>query len=242
MNNVKQFIDEVERLREEIKIAECRINELKLSFNELPNIAINKLNEDQREFLAHYFYWHVIEMNADTIAPLVGAKNGRQLPDLILDSGVSLNCKVCGQQYLITAKSRTHLQGILSNIKKQEKYIKSGKKLLYWHSILICQSCKDTHEQKSRIARKEHNLKIEARLIELKTMPYREYLQTPEWKATRKQKLKRANYKCQLCNAGGVLNVHHRTYERRGNEDDNDLIVLCQPCHEIFHSESKLSK
>lgn len=31
--------------------------------------------------------------------------------------------------------------------------------------------------------------------------------------------------------------VHHRTYERRGDENLNDLTTLCQPCHERFHKE-----
>jgi 5-methylcytosine-specific restriction endonuclease McrA len=29
-----------------------------------------------------------------------------------------------------------------------------------------------------------------------------------------------------------VLEVHHRTYERRGNERDSDLAALCWGCHE----------
>lgn len=69
----------------------------------------------------------------------------------------------------------------------------------------------------------------------LPTMPYKEYLQTEHWKETRKGALKRAGYKCQLCNSDLMLQVHHRTYERRGNEQARDLIVLCQRCHKDFH-------
>ena len=66
-------------------------------------------------------------------------------------------------------------------------------------------------------------------------MPYAEYLQTPEWFAKRTAALRRAGYRCQLCNRTGRLEVHHRTYERRGNEAPEDLIVLCEGCHEVFH-------
>jgi hypothetical protein len=53
----------------------------------------------------------------------------------------------------------------------------------------------------------------------------------------------KAGFRCQVCNAYGVqLNVHHRTYERRGAEWDTDLIVLCHDCHEIFHTNGKLAK
>src|SRR5262249_13838321 len=63
------------------------------------------------------------------------------------------------------------------------------------------------------------------RLQELRTMPYRDYLLTPEWQERRKRHMKQAGYRCQICNAYKVrLNVHHRTYERRGNEAPGDLI------------------
>ena len=69
----------------------------------------------------------------------------------------------------------------------------------------------------------------------LKSMPYKEYLQTDHWKHTRKSALKRAEYRCQLCNGDAMLQVHHRTYERRGHERASDLIVLCRQCHKDFH-------
>lgn len=49
--------------------------------------------------------------------------------------------------------------------------------------------------------------------------------------------LRRADYKCQLCNREGTMNVHHKTYERLGEEQLNDLIVLCQDCHAKFHDK-----
>ena len=41
--------------------------------------------------------------------------------------------------------------------------------------------------------------------------------------------------RCQLCNTGGSLQVHHRTYQRRGYERLDDLTVLCRKCHERQH-------
>lgn len=70
---------------------------------------------------------------------------------------------------------------------------------------------------------------------DLKTMPYAEYLKTGHWQEVRKAALERADHRCQLCNATENLNVHHRTYERRGAERDSDVTVLCKPCHERFH-------
>lgn len=77
---------------------------------------------------------------------------------------------------------------------------------------------------------------------ELRKMPYADYLKTDHWKETRQGALKRAGYRCQLCNAKGALHVHHRTYERRGSEIAGDLLVLCASCHQTFHDNHKVVK
>ncbi|MHB1950213.1 MAG: HNH endonuclease signature motif containing protein [Acidiferrobacteraceae bacterium] len=74
----------------------------------------------------------------------------------------------------------------------------------------------------------------------LKAMPYRSYLRTSHWSRVRDAALKRAEYRCALCNAGAPLQVHHRTYARRGAERPYDVIVLCASCHDTFHK--KLSR
>ena len=73
------------------------------------------------------------------------------------------------------------------------------------------------------------------RLEVLHSMPYREYLQTPEWQSQRHRALKEAGGRCQLCNSDKNPHVHHRTYERRGFEAQGDLTVLCVNCHKNFH-------
>lgn len=76
------------------------------------------------------------------------------------------------------------------------------------------------------------------RLPELKTMPYDQYLQTPEWAQIRYRSLLIADHKCQACEAEGVvLHVHHKTYERLGEELPEDLIVLCEGCHASVHEK-----
>jgi hypothetical protein len=64
---------------------------------------------------------------------------------------------------------------------------------------------------------------------------YTEYLRSPEWKARRAAALAKAGHRCQLCNRAKRLQVHHRTYERIGQEAPSDLTVLCADCHEHFH-------
>lgn len=66
-----------------------------------------------------------------------------------------------------------------------------------------------------------------------------EYLRTPEWAALRRAALHAAGHRCQLCNSGRGLNVHHRTYERWRQELPSDLTVLCRGCHERFHKPKR---
>lgn len=48
-------------------------------------------------------------------------------------------------------------------------------------------------------------------------------------------------HRCQTCGSTERLQVHHRTYLRRGREMSRDLMVLCEPCHKLFHENSRLS-
>lgn len=69
---------------------------------------------------------------------------------------------------------------------------------------------------------------------------YGEYLKTEHWQKIREAAILRAGERCMLCNAGNVtLNVHHRTYERLGNEEPMDVIVLCETHHAQFHRKDK---
>ena len=61
---------------------------------------------------------------------------------------------------------------------------------------------------------------------------YRRRLAAPEWQDLRRRMLQRANYRCQRCGAGRcVLQLHHKTYERLGQEHADDVEVLCPSCH-----------
>ena len=75
----------------------------------------------------------------------------------------------------------------------------------------------------------------------LKGNRYRKYLETEQWKEKRNEAIERAEGRCQLCNAESALHVHHRTYERAGNERPMDLTVLCAGCHWRFHHQPKLA-
>ncbi len=68
-------------------------------------------------------------------------------------------------------------------------------------------------------------------------IPYAEYLKSAHWQGVRQYALLRADYRCQICNSSGRLDVHHRTYEGKGAEDYRDVIALCRDCHAKFHGK-----
>lgn len=72
----------------------------------------------------------------------------------------------------------------------------------------------------------------------LRALPYEDYLQTHHWQAVRVRTLERDGYRCRRCAGRRELNVHHLTYERRGQERAIDVITLCRACHELAHTRS----
>lgn len=63
-------------------------------------------------------------------------------------------------------------------------------------------------------------------------MDYLTYLASQEWNERRQRVMNYYGHRCAICNASGPLEVHHRTYERLGEEDATDIIPLCPECHE----------
>lgn len=72
-------------------------------------------------------------------------------------------------------------------------------------------------------------------IIELRNLPYSEYLLTSHWRAIRQKALCLAKFKCHLCNNKNCLQVHHKTYINIGHESMEDIVVLCESCHNRFH-------
>lgn len=67
-------------------------------------------------------------------------------------------------------------------------------------------------------------------------MPYYKYLQSESWFATR-DRVKAARPVCECCGLYTTDQVHHLTYERVGNELDDDLLAVCRPCHAGLHAK-----
>lgn len=142
-----------------------------------------------------------------------------------------INCRNCDEVLSVVVNTRQKLKELLNKRKTWNKP--------------VCSECQNTqnkiNEENNRIS-KEYTRKRQEEIKQLKNMPYGDYLKTKHWEDVRRRALARSEYRCQVCNSPGPLDVHHRTYERRGNENYKDVVALCRDCHEIFHSEGKLVK
>ena len=70
---------------------------------------------------------------------------------------------------------------------------------------------------------------------------YKDYLETNHWKKIREY-VKYKRKCCKKCQTKERLEVHHKTYERLGNELLKDLVLLCRTCHQLTHDLKELPK
>ena len=66
---------------------------------------------------------------------------------------------------------------------------------------------------------------------------YERYMQSPEWRSTRRLALKRDGFRCRACQSRQHLQVHHLSYKHFGHEAEHleDLKTLCRKCHRRAH-------
>jgi hypothetical protein len=78
----------------------------------------------------------------------------------------------------------------------------------------------------------EHHLEFA-----LRKLAYQNFLNTAYWFAVSHTAKARAGMRCQVCNSPQSITTHHRTYDTHGREhlNMNDLVVLCENCHGLFH-------
>lgn len=77
------------------------------------------------------------------------------------------------------------------------------------------------------------------------SVDYYSYIQSEEWRQRANAAKHRAGHRCQVCNRPSrdvTLDAHHRTYERLGNEDPDDITVLCRNCHELYETSRKMKQ
>lgn len=65
---------------------------------------------------------------------------------------------------------------------------------------------------------------------------YERHLESTTWDRVRREALKRAEYRCQICNRSVPLSGHHRSYDRLGTDKEIlDVLAICSACHDFVH-------
>ncbi|MCE7986188.1 MAG: hypothetical protein DYG89_33850 [Caldilinea sp. CFX5] len=75
------------------------------------------------------------------------------------------------------------------------------------------------------------------------SIEYNEYIKTEAWRQRAEAAKARAGQRCQICNRAAprvTLTVHHRTFERLGQEQPEDLTVLCRSCYELYDKNRRM--
>lgn len=75
---------------------------------------------------------------------------------------------------------------------------------------------------------------------------YYDLLKNPLWQKKRLERLEKSNWQCENCGANdNSLHVHHKLYFKNKNPwdyDDEQLEVLCDPCHKNAHNAMEAIK
>ena len=137
--------------------------------------------------------------------------------------------------YTLPEKRRKELIAIAKRLPKNPRFNKHGKRYGIskpeWHKMIGYMGSREFKSQR----------KPKKTVVELKKLPYQDYLRTDHWKELRK-KVKQRDVSCRICNSLKRLNVHHRCYESKGDaiKEINDLVLLCKDCHELFHKHKRI--
>ena len=216
-NTLRNALDEIRDLQ--LRLAEAK--------EFLPQLVVNCLEaaptRDEADALAWEVYWRFQDISTAPLSQFYRMPIS-YVRDIIGSASAIVGCKSCATQERQIFTSRTAYKAAIGTS----------------YAGFECDECKEKKSRENEVRKAEFQLEMEARrqrIIELRTMPYREYLQTDHWKEIRMAMLKRAKFSCQLCSAKGELHVHHRSYENRGQEIYGDLIVLCANCHSKFHDK-----
>ena len=134
-------------------------------------------------------------------------------------------------------RNRTHLRRLLRLENSFGLFFREGDPVEFRKlAAMLCEGCAQGLQHSYDEQRRAEMCIRQARVAQLRKVPFEEYRLTPEWRARRHRVLFRAGKQCELCEEREFLQVHHKTYERYGQELLTDLIALCRECHARHHN------
>ncbi|APX99464.1 HNH endonuclease [Lacinutrix venerupis] len=140
------------------------------------------------------------------------------------------------------------LINVMTKCTKCDKFLKAHKHRDVDLSNLNSKNLEEGFEYQDRLkeirilfAKKINELRLEQKKLTNEwsiQQWYYGYLQSNIWKKKREWVLKNVDYKCERCGKKALL-VHHKTYDRVGYENPEDLMAVCKSCHGKEHSENR---
>lgn len=195
--------------KHQLEFAKTMLDGSKKKLDETISDFIVAADETNRNDLVRFLYWKT-QMSPSEIASLIDVAKER-VYGIAGPLPIQMKCGSCHRQFVSTIRSRNE------------------------QPSTTCSSCDALK------IRKEHETWMNQWTDTPMNSPinYGSYLSSHAWKTKARQMREKANFKCQLCACTDKpLNVHHNNYDRLGRERDDDLIVLCEPCHHKFHQSS----
>lgn len=194
--------------------------------------ALAELRNGSTSTVAAVLYWHCPDFGVREIADAfgLGVDGVRRLADE--NPTVTFGCLDCDT--VLRPKGREHFREMLSTLRELNENPNLHARHLY--TGLHCERCQRDRENRWGEEWHRQESEYQERLLELRALPYEEYLRSAHWRRKRIEKMETAGRRCELCGASRApLEVHHRTYRSLGEEQNGDLIVLCRGCHKTFH-------
>lgn len=206
---ITNLLDLIDMAKHQLDYANLLMDESKKRLDSSISDFIVDSDESDRNDLVRYLYWKT-DMSPTSIGELIDV-NKERIYGIAGPLPIQMNCEICQRTYVSTIRSRNE------------------------QPSKTCASCEAVK------IRKEHDIWMNQWTKTPMNSPvnYASYLSSHAWKKTARKMREKAGFKCQLCGANDKpLNVHHNSYERLGRERDDDLVVLCEPCHHRFHNQS----
>jgi len=214
-------LDSLNKKLEEIEETKIYLKELEKSLSDITK-KFKDYSEEEIIEIANYLYWNVSQIKSKVIAEELLNMTIRGLLKIIKPFESNIKCKLCNTS--LFCKSRNELT-----------YNRNNK-------FFICKKCREQRNEERIKTRDIETSNRNKNINYLKNLQYSEYLQSKHWRHFRENVLKRSNYRCSICNTDNNIHVHHRTYENRGHENYEDVIVLCGNCHHLFHKTKHIEK
>jgi len=206
---ISNLLVQIDNSKHQIEYTKSKLELSKERLDKAISNFIVESDEMARNDLVRYLYWKT-EISPTDIGNLIDV-NKERVYGIAGPLPIQINCNNCQRQFVSTIRSRNEQPSI------------------------ICSSCSALQ------VRKEHDIWMNQWSKTPMNSPvnYASYLSSHTWKMKAREMREKANFKCQLCACTDKpLNVHHNNYDRLGRERNDDLIVLCEPCHNKFHQSS----